>query len=173
MVLLVLESDSMNFNTNHAPKISKIHRAKLLWDSIKYLIDKLKKIKWGRKLHPSISTHNLLYFIIPNSNVFFFLIFTLKDKVFYVAENHLTLKVTEPKVYVKWKDLETHQWKKACYSFNIHTRLCLSLFRMNEVPDDSDFYASNQDSIPENTRQMECLKIDDKPIKRRCSQEGE
>lgn len=43
---------------------------------------------------------------------FFFLIFTLKDKVFYVAENHLTLKVTEPKVYVKWKDLETHQWKK-------------------------------------------------------------
>lgn len=63
--------------------------------------------------------------------------------------------------------------KKACYSFNIHIRLCLSLFRMNKVPDDSDFDASNQDSIPENTRHMECLKIDDKPIKRRCSQEEE
>lgn len=112
MVLLVLESDSMNFNINHALKISKIHRAKQLWDSIKYLIGKLKKLKRGRKLHPSISTHNLLYFIISNLNVFFFLIFTLKDNVFYVAENHFTLKETEPKVYVKWKDLESHQWKR-------------------------------------------------------------
>lgn len=41
----MLESDSINFNITHVPKISKIHRAKLLQDTIKYLIDKLKKIK--------------------------------------------------------------------------------------------------------------------------------
>lgn len=41
----------------------------------------------------------------------FFLIFTLKDNIFYAAQNHFTLKEIEPKVYVNWKDLETHQWK--------------------------------------------------------------
>lgn len=37
--------------------------------------------------------------------------FTLKDNDFSVAPKHFSLKEKQPKVYVKWKDQETNQWK--------------------------------------------------------------
>lgn len=38
--------------------------------------------------------------------------FTLKDNDFSVAQKYFALKETQPKVYVKWKDEETNQWKR-------------------------------------------------------------
>jgi hypothetical protein len=38
---------------------------------------------------------------------------------------------------------------------------------MNKIPDASSSESPTQDTIPETTGQMKCLKVDNKPIKRR------
>lgn len=46
--------------------------------------------------------------------------------------------------------------------------MIISFHKMNKVPGGSHYDASDQDIIPETTGQMEWLKPDGKPIKKRC-----
>lgn len=41
----------------------------------------------------------------------YFKLFTLKHKTSAATPNHFSLMETQPKVFVKWEDVETNQWK--------------------------------------------------------------